>query len=77
VFSFVSILLRSRVQFRCSALFYILYNNNTSDKLLVLLDKERLHEQIETDRDMVAAMDSTLEALRLFVVDKGKGRDRG
>jgi hypothetical protein len=40
-------------------------------------DKERLHEQIETDRDMVAAMDSTLEALRPFVVDKGKGRDRG
>jgi hypothetical protein len=40
-------------------------------------DKERLLEQIETDRDMVAAMDATLEALRSFVVDKGKGRDRG
>ncbi|KIJ96301.1 hypothetical protein K443DRAFT_107467, partial [Laccaria amethystina LaAM-08-1] len=40
-------------------------------------DKERLHEQIETDRDIVAAMDATLEALRSFVVDKGKGRDRG
>ncbi|KIJ92378.1 hypothetical protein K443DRAFT_13659 [Laccaria amethystina LaAM-08-1] len=40
-------------------------------------DKERLHEQIETDRDMIAAMDTTLEALRSFVVDKGKGTDQG
>ena len=40
-------------------------------------EKERLLEQIETDRGMVAAMDATLDALRPFAVDKGKGRDRG
>jgi hypothetical protein len=46
MFSFVSILLRSRVQFRCSALFFILYNNNNSDKLLVLLGS--LYSEIPT-----------------------------
>jgi hypothetical protein len=43
-------------------------------------DKQRLHAQIETDRDMVAAMDATLDTLRDAIrplVDKGKGRDRG
>jgi len=40
-------------------------------------EKERLLEQIETDCGMVAAMDATLDALRPFAVDKGKGRDRG
>ena len=40
-------------------------------------EKERLLEQIETDHGMVAAMDTTLDALRPFSVDKGKGRDRG
>ena len=40
-------------------------------------DKERLCEQIETDCDIVAAMDTTLDALKPFVVDKGKGRDQG
>lgn len=40
-------------------------------------DKARLREQIETDRDMVAAMEATLVALREMKVDKGKGRDRG
>jgi hypothetical protein len=38
-------------------------------------DQARLRDQIETDRDMVAAMDSTLDALRSLVVDKGKERD--
>ena len=40
-------------------------------------DKERLREQIETDHDLVTAMDATLDALRPLVVDKGKGRDQG
>jgi len=40
-------------------------------------EKERLLEQIETDCGMVAAMDATLDALRPFAVDKGKGRDQG
>jgi len=40
-------------------------------------EKERLLEQIETDCVMVAAMDATLDALRPFAVDKGKGRDQG
>lgn len=39
-------------------------------------DKERLLEQIQTDQDILAAMDATLLALKPFV-DKGKGRDRG
>ena len=39
-------------------------------------DRELLREQIETDRDMVATMDATLDALRPFAL-KGKGRDRG
>jgi hypothetical protein len=40
-------------------------------------EKERLSQQIETDHDMVTAMDATLDTLRPFIVDKGKGRDRG
>jgi hypothetical protein len=40
-------------------------------------EKERLCQQIETDCDMVAAMDATLDTLRPFIVDKGKGRDQG
>ena len=40
-------------------------------------EKERLFEQIETDHGMVTAMDATLDALRPFAVDKGKGRDWG
>jgi len=40
-------------------------------------EKERLLEQIEIDHGMVAAMDATLDALRPFAVDKGKGRDWG
>lgn len=39
-------------------------------------EKDRLREQIQSDRDLVAAMDATLDALKPFI-DKGKGRDRG
>ena len=39
-------------------------------------EKDRLHEQIQSDWDLVAAMDATLDALKPFI-DKGKGRDRG
>lgn len=41
------------------------------------MDKQLLREQIETDRDMLATMDATLDALRPFGVNKGKGRDKG
>ena len=39
-------------------------------------EKDRLHEQIQSDQDLVTAMDATLDALKPFI-DKGKGRDRG
>ncbi|EDR01398.1 uncharacterized protein LACBIDRAFT_333315 [Laccaria bicolor S238N-H82] len=43
-------------------------------------EKDRLREQIDSDRDLVAAMDATLEGLRPFIPDeipdKGKGRDK-
>ena len=39
-------------------------------------EKDRLHEQIQSDWDLVAAMDITLYALKP-IIDKGKGRDRG
>ena len=39
-------------------------------------DKKRLLEQIQTDQDILAAMDTTLLALKPFI-DKGKGQDQG
>ena len=39
-------------------------------------DKEQLLEQIQTDQDILAAMDTTLLALKPFI-DKGKGQDQG
>ena len=39
-------------------------------------EKDRLHEQIQSDRGLVTAMDAALDALKPFI-DKGKGRDRG